>query len=220
MLTSLSIKDLWVTSNATFIALYSLYVSSWIIRLPFAVGVPRIMTNMSVATAYFLTLYPQKHNLDLILENTNTFCLLFFLTNPPLLYMLPFYISSIVNISSVVITHPKLKRYGFASYCHGINKNRESIIMISYIIELCMIPLVVLFSVLGYSSFFNMVSYGLLIRMSLKIDMMMRRALLIILQVIDSKIVNLPKDWQKLYMDLKDYMQVKHMVVSEEVKDK
>ncbi|ELA47013.1 hypothetical protein VCUG_01458 [Vavraia culicis subsp. floridensis] len=220
MLTKLSVKDLWITSNATFITLYSLYLSSWIIRLPFVASIPRIMTNIAVATAYFLTLYPQKQNLDRILENTNTFCFLFFLTNPPLLFMLPFYISSVVNVSSVVLTHPKLKKYAFASYCHAVNKNRENVIMLAYIIELCMIPLVILSSLLGYSSFFNMVSYGLLIKMSLKIDMMMRRALLIILQVIDSKIMNLPKDWQKLYMDLKDYMQVKHIVVNEEMKNK
>lgn len=74
-----------------------------------------------------------------------------------------------------------------------------------------MIPLIIISSIMGYSSFFNMIAYGLLIKVSLRVDMMMKKALVFIIQVIDSKIVNVPDDWQKIYSELKGYMQVQHV---------
>lgn len=99
----LTLKNAWMFSNGLFISMYSLYLLSWVFRLPFVAYIPRFATNSTIATAYAFTMYPQSKNFDHLLNNPNMYCFLFFMTNPLLIFMLPFYMSSVVNISSAIL---------------------------------------------------------------------------------------------------------------------
>lgn len=215
MKTARLVKNLWLLSNIAFVAFYSLYILSWFFQIWFVENLPRFVINITIAFGYLLTLYSHKENFERVLENSNTFCFLYFMTNPPLVFMFPFYISSLVNTSNAIVSNKRLCKHSIAKYCFTVNSNQDKIILLAYSVELVMAPIVAASGLLGYSSFFSMVSYGLVIKISLKTDLMMRKACCYLVKFFDSRVANFPSDWQKVYDDFKKYMQVKQMVMDE-----
>ncbi|KAM0688143.1 hypothetical protein COBT_000602 [Conglomerata obtusa] len=151
-------KKLWLFSNLFFTTTYTLTLLPFIINIPHII--PTAFLTTSLIIAYASTLTKIIKNPKLLLSNSNFYCILIFLTFPPRLLLLPFYIISVTNICSFIVLHKKkYDRYSMYPYAVDIVQHQKELYIISYVMEILCVPISLVMCVLGRASLLTLMTY-------------------------------------------------------------
>lgn len=203
---------IWLFSNLLFIFLYSVYLLSWIVILPYIQFIPRIVFNTIISLSYLSALDITKITFNSLLINSNCFFGLFFVTNPGLLFALPFYILSIINTSRILIKNRKSYQILYL-----IDSKRQILVFIAYLLQYIFIIPLILGLLTEHSKFLSICIYIYFLKISFDNDPIFKETLFYILFQLDFFAKKLPVEQQKIYDSMKkniqQYLNAKRLAV-------
>ncbi|KRH92499.1 putative transporter [Pseudoloma neurophilia] len=185
---------IWLFSNQSFILTYALYILSWIVIIPPINHIPRLFFNTIIAISYLSAIDPENITADALMKNSNLFFSLFFMTNPGLLFALPFFILSIVNTSRMMIKQKF--RY---QILQKIDQQRHNFVFISYLLKYIFLVPLMIGLMTGHSRIASIVIYFYFLKISYENDQIFKETLFYLVHQIDRLSFQLPIDQQKMY---------------------
>ncbi|EPR79038.1 hypothetical protein SLOPH_919 [Spraguea lophii 42_110] len=148
MLTKDQCRKIWYHGNIAFIGLYSIFITTIFIRLPYIKNIPLFICNFPLVLSYLATLvdyYPS--NISGITKDGNFYAalLIYSLSTSYRIFMLPFYLFSIVNLSSYICSNRK--EYENSNYfiiSSIILDNKKQMLLLAYTLEIILPVLLIL----------------------------------------------------------------------------
>lgn len=206
---------IWLFSNLSFIFLYSVYLLSWIIILPYVEQIPRMFFNTIGSLSYFSALDLTKMKLESLITNSNLCFGLFFATNPGLLFSFPFYILSIINTTRMLIRYKF--RYKILQY---IDSERQHLVFIAYLLQYMFVVPLAFGLLTDHSTVSSVVIYIYFLKISFDNDSVFKETLFYIIHHIDFLAQKLPNEQQRVYFYIKKSIQqhfnAKGLIVTKE----
>merc|ERR1711915_326696 len=191
-------KQAWLVLNITFIMIYTLYLASFILVLPFIKSVPRLLFNTILILSHLSALDHTKISIDQLSTNTTALLTIFFATNPGLLFLIPFYTLSIVN---TVTALGKLKyKHQLLDY---IETKKKDIVFASHFAEYLNVVPLLLGLVSGRSKISGVIIYCYILKISYTNEPVFKDVLYFLISEMDKRIHCVPPEYQKLYEKLK-----------------
>lgn len=215
------IRKTWLGLNIIFVFFYTLYLLTWMIILPGVDKIPRFFYNFILSISHSLTLDFRTITIQSLSSSTNLILAIFFMTNPRMLFILPFYMLSIANTSSAILYYSKLKKYSFYKYCAMIEQKKMNLIFSAYVIEILILPVMICATFIGLNTVATLLSYFYMLKISFITDEVLKDAFLFLCSKLEENIHSWPKEYQQYYAKFKAYTEPRRSInVSNDMKNK
>lgn len=153
------IKKVWAFSTFLFIFNYSLYIFLFFVRFPIS-PLPNYINILSLVVSHSVGLFRYK-NVTRTLQESNLFCIGFFLTFPSTFLLLPFYLLGIYNFMGFMLSNKKIFNFGT---CMSISSFHVVVGRTALMSEVIFFIIIFILFIVRFTSIWTLLSYGIMIR--------------------------------------------------------
>eukprot|EP00866_Antonospora_locustae_P002057 jgi/Antlo1/2057/643 len=197
------IEKAWLMCQAVFLAHFTPFVLRAVFRVP-RIEIP-FLNVASLVGVYAANLYGLP--MSEIYGKTEFICILFFISQPPRILLVPFYINSLVNLADFLASRPGRHRRGpVFRAAQFVIARQAGIIDAKILIEILCLPLCIVLIILGYSNMLTLLIYVYLLRIQFESDPAVRRVFLKLRLFLDEHSLSAPPVVRDVYVMMRDYL--------------
>lgn len=179
------VKRTWFFLNVVFILSYAMRIARFFVRLPLP-RLPTALNTLVLFAAYAAALSKLANRPAQLLAHPNALCALFFLTFPPAILHLPFFLLSVYHANTYVLANQALYRSSWAfPLAVWIEQHYTRLGQLAMLTEALSIPLAFILYPLGRASLKNILALCLIVRQQYYSSAVMRGVLTEILGQFD-----------------------------------
>lgn len=180
---------IWFITNTTFLVNYFYWLLQKVILLPKLL--PYNINPILLIIVYSTLLIHLE--IEEVLSNVNFLCIIFFITIPLNILLLPFFFNSLLNVSIYYETKKSKSRNNFIyKISHFVCVNQSFVLSLRNFCQIISFPLSLFLVLINQASVISWFTFLILLWKEYKEDKNMRNAFTVIRNVFDQYLINYP----------------------------